>query len=54
MAQSAQEKQNRRLIEELAQTKQMMISQVGGTNSSGAAPVPGIMGGGTGSGNALR
>ena len=51
MAQSAQEKQNRRLIEELAQTKQMMISQVGGPNSGGTAAVPGMQ---PGSGNALR
>jgi len=50
---SAQEKQNRRLIEELAQTKQMMISQVGGPNTGGTPPVAGMLVGAPGSGNSL-
>jgi len=45
---SAQEKQNRRLIEELAQTRQMMISQAGGTNVVGNTPAPGMLGGAAG------
>lgn len=45
---SAQEKQNRRLIEELAQTKQMMISQVGASNANAntTAPNAGVFTGG--------
>ena len=59
---SAQEKQNRRLIEELAQTKQMLISQggaVGGGGGGGGGAVgnvggtPGMLGGAPGSANAF-
>ena len=60
---SAQEKQNRRLIEELAQTKQMLISQggaVGGAGGGGGGGAvgnvggtPGMLGGAPGSANAF-
>jgi len=50
---SAQEKQNRRLLEELAQTKQMLISQVGGPGATTAPNVPGMLGGAPGSTNAF-
>jgi len=63
---SSQEKQNRRLLEELAQTKQMLISQGGGAvggggsgggggAATGGAPTnfPGMLGSAPGGGNAL-
>jgi len=50
---SAQEKQNRRLLEELAQTKQMLISQVGGPGAPASPNVPGMLGGAPGSANAF-